>query len=1151
MKTKWNHEQLDAIKSVDKNTLVSASAGSGKTAVTIERIIRIITDKKNPTPVKKIVMLAFSNAVAAELKDRISQELVKAMKEEGADREYLREQIDDVSMADICTVHSFCGNLVKEFFEEAEVDPSYSILEPSEREGMLDKAVDVVLRQYGELADPLVSSLKFTFGSDSEFRKQIKRVYGFLEAQPDRQAWLDDAFKGYGTDDQPAREFLESCKNAVLDLKNKAKALENRMTEYPGFDSENRVKIHFIAQKCEEALKADGVYFADAAANIDLTFKAGRKAAKAVILQGGRQAGLDDATSVLIYDELKKEQKDFAGLCSSVAEKIKGLVGYTGEQWKEYGEKVEPYVRKLAEIVGKVADEYRVEKQSENKMDFADLEYYAIKILKNPVVAQEVSSRYKYVCIDEYQDTNYVQEFVLSKISNGKNLFMVGDVKQSIYQFRLTETEIFLNKYEGYLADPSRGRTVTLNKNYRSDKRILDFVNEVFSKIMTKEKGGVDYAKSAMLETDIPPVDVDGLPVVRICPVKQTGSEKRTAFGEDGIYSVREDVPAEEDVSAEARYIAEKISSLVGKRDIVYYEGDEAKTRKIKYGDITLLCASRSPRVLAIIDYLHKTGLPLSSANISGDAENTGVKILLNLLSVIDNPMQDVPLIAVMKSLFGGFDCTELAEIRREYQKEDYYFSCAEKYAVEKEDALSEKLRDFFRRISELRDKSAQVTVGRLLEETVAKYSFDKYVTAHYGKEECDRMRAFVSGLADKNYAVTLQSMLAYGEDVSLTPASAEKPEDEDCVQTSTIHSSKGLEYPVVFLMDAASSFSSKSRPSDLLLDKDFGIAMRYPEEQTRLKRNTLKHIACAAKISKKYAEERMRLFYVALTRAKNLLFVTGKANKFGESEKSENSFMNWLNNVAAADREFYDKYVENYQPEDELCGNEEDAAPVAFAPPKEEKLKEIKEYFDFEYPYLQSTKTGIKHTVTGINKENPEEYGTTYVSDWFGEDSAQTGTAYHKVMENVDYDSSDAQSVAVQINEMVSNGIIDPVSAESVNADIVFRCLCSDVITKARACAHMREKQFMLRVSAKDVIDGGPDDKILIQGTIDLLIPDRQNGTATVVDFKMSKLPPEVVAERYRKQLELYALAAENGLGLRVDKKLIYILGQDVVLQV
>ncbi len=1141
----WNDDQIKAIESVDENTLVSASAGSGKTAVTIERIIRII---KKRTPVKKIVMLAFSNAVAAELKDRISSELVKAMREEGADKEFLREQIDDVSMADICTVHSFCGNLVKEFFEEAGIDPSYSILEPAEKEGMLDKAVDAVLKEYGEASDQVVSSLKYTFVGKFDLRAQIKKTYDFLEAQPDRDAWLEKSFGGYGVDDDAAAYYIDYLRKLTADEGETARSMARELASYPYFDPKNKVRLTEIADACERLSKTEGTAFLEAAAGADVKFSVGQPLKEKAFAKLAGEAGDDFTQAFHRYNEMRAAQKRVQAKLSALAKKLAEATEYSPEKWNEYGEKTKTYVRKLAEIVGKVAEKYREEKVSENKMDFADLEYYAIKILRNDEIAKEVASRYQYVCIDEYQDTNYVQEYVLSRISNGHNLFMVGDVKQSIYQFRLTETEIFLSKYDAYDADGEEGKLVTLNQNYRSDRRILDFVNEVFSTIMTRDNGGVDYERTAMLKTEKDPVICGDGPVVRICPV--SAPEKKKVILGDGVYSVRESKAADVDCTAEeARYIAEKIASLVGKKEIGYYIGDEVVRRKVEYRDITLLCSARNERVKAVIDYLNEVGIPVAGANVVKDESNAAVDVLMNLLRVIDNPLQDVALVAVMKSAFGGFDCTELAEIRKEYPKEECFHSCVKLYAEEKDGCLAEKIRGFMNGIMELREYSFQAPVDRLLEQAISEYSFDKYALSRFGRKERDKMRAFVSGLAGKSYALTLQAMIAYGEDVAFAGENAEKPEDDNCVQTSTIHSSKGLEYPVVFLIDAGAEF--KDGTGDILLDKDFGIAMKYPEEETRVKRDTLKFRGAKQKFLKRSKEESIRLFYVALTRAKNMLFVTGEAEGFAEEEKKENSFMNLLNNVCMNSSGFKAKYVENYQPlqeEDEEDGQEDT---LTFARPSPQKLAEMKEYLGYEYPYKNSAETGIKHTVTGINKENPEDYGTTYVKSWFEEDSAGTGTAYHKVMETIDYDCADVTAVKAHIADLCEKGVLDEISAKSVDPDVVFRCLCSDVITKARACEHMREKQFMLRVRAKDVLGDGPEDKILVQGTIDLLIPDYKNGTATVVDFKMSRLAPETVAKRYRRQLELYAMAAENGLGLKVNKKLIYILGQDVVSEV
>lgn len=1155
--SKWNEQQLQAINSTDKNTLVSASAGSGKTAVTIERLIRLI---KDGTPVRRIVMLAFSNAVAAELKEKVSGRLIEAIREDGSDKEYLREQIDDVAMADICTVHSFCGNLIKEYFEEVGADPSYTILEPAEKEGLLDRAVDNVLAVYGEEADPLVSSLKFFFGSDRELRDKIKRVHAFLEAQPDRDSWLKEvAASNYRVDDDAAKYFVDEARTACANIAERAKDVISSLQAYPQFDGENRVALHETVTICERAAKLGTEEFFGECAKFASEFKLTRKLGSRQVLKaadnydGQLAVGICDDPAA-VYSALRKQEEDFCEFYKYAAKVIVKLGSYSFAEWKQYGEKTTPYVEKLVEAVARTEQEYRKLKQAENKMDFSDLEYYAVKILSNPVIADEVRAKYDYVCIDEYQDTNYVQEFVLQHISNGKNLFMVGDVKQSIYQFRLTEIEIFLDKFRQYEEDDEKGRVIKLNTNYRSDMRILQFVNRVFARIMTEQDGGIDYAKTSMLTTPLSYVD-DGLPVVRIRPFgKRKKASDDPIKDDDGVYSVRADSDdvVDDDASAEAEYIARKIADIVGKRSIYYREKDEVKTRLADYGDITLLCTDRSPRVKAIVEYLQRCGIPVAGANIFANNEERGINLLLNMLKIIDNPYRDIELVSVMNSVFGGFDCTQTAQIRSAYPSRKFYSECVFAYAKEKDDALARKIKAFLDDIEQLRFLSGQITASALVDEIIAKYSFDKYVLSKFGQKDYDRVHAFAAGLADKSYAVTLQSMLAYGEDVALAGETAEKALDENCVQTNTVHSSKGLEYPVVFLIDAGAGFHLKETTGDIMLDKDFGIAMKYPEESTRLKRETLKRAACSRKLEKKLTDERMRLFYVALTRAKNILYVTGEANedKFGKNVKHASSFMDWLSNVCAQDAAFASAYLDSEQEGQEQKAVASQPPVLTFAKPDEQKLAQLKNYFGFEYPYQSSTKIGIKHTVTGINKDAyASEQQLPVVSEWFAEDSANVGTAYHKVLENIDYDCHSEQEVALCMDEMLQNGIIDKAQRDYVNPSVIFRCLCSDIMIKARACEHIREKQFMLYMPACELTDTDAKDKILVQGTADLLI--RDGDGYILVDFKMSKKPPELVKSTYAKQLEIYALAVEKGMNAKVNKKIIYILGQDVTIEV
>lgn len=1163
---KWNKQQLEAIDSVNQNTLVSASAGSGKTSVTIERIIRLI---KQGTPVKRIVMLAFSNAVAAELKEKICDSLIKAIKEEDADKEFLREQIDDVPMADISTVHSFCGNLIKEYFETVGVDPSYSILEDEEKESMLGSAIDSVFEYYGENADSLFSTLKFFFGSEKSLRENIKKIQEFLTVQPDRKKWLDEVALTCYEDDGKCRDILENLIKSQIRF---ICALSDTTAQNVDktFFSEEICTLQNLAKLCNSTTELCGQEFWESIKlfpqKIEISRKKTQKQFESALAKGqysdigilsGEGADFD------IYNQyycpkhayLKNfAQEQYEKLF--YAPYVKKVNSYTSAQWQEYARKAKTVVQKLVEVVQKADDEYKRLKQAENKMDFADLEYYAVKILSDKNVQNEIREKYDYVCIDEYQDTNYVQEFLLQRISNGKNLFMVGDVKQSIYQFRLTDTDIFLDKFNRYAGSiDGEGKLVQLNMNYRSDKAILDFVNDVFSNIMTKENGGVDYKNNSMLTTEVEQIACDDLPAVKIHIIQKSSDTNDCYFPPDGVYSVKLDSEDnyESDVSAEALYIVSQIKEIVGKRKIAYYDGKQMQSRVARYGDITLLASGRNARVKGIIEYLRCMDIPVMSTGLIKNSEVDGVKKLIYLLRCVDNPLQDIAIVAVMSSVFGGFSYTELATIRSRYPKNKFFYQSMKDYVNDCNDKLSEKLRGFNAELDKLRFMSGQMSASELLEFVIARYGFDKYVKARYGQGDFERVTAFVKGLKGKSYAQTLQSLIAYSEESTIICDAGDIPLDEDCVKTSTIHASKGLEYPIVFLVDCGSRFDPRDSISDMILDKDLGIGIKYPEEETRIKKDTLKRLTMSYLLAKKQVDEKMRLFYVALTRPKNILFITGCTDieKFAKYYKKPSSFLDWISNVCVENPTFMAKYLDLSNIKGEETDNVATAQVCTFKKPLDGLEDKYLSYFNCEYKYKNSTQTGLKHTVTGLNKKEEDSQFDNLTVSWFEEDSAGIGTAYHKILEKIDYDCFSFEDTRLQIQQMFDSGILDLSLKDSINTSIVYDCLKSDIIAKARASQHMREKQFMLNVRACDVTDSDVEDKILIQGTIDLLIKDKATGEYIVVDFKMSKQNPCIIKERYEKQLNLYSMAVEKGLNVKVAKKLIYVLGQNVTIEV
>ena len=414
---KWNDEQRAAVESVDRNTIVSASAGSGKTSVMIERVVRLI---ESGVPVKRIVMLTFSTAVAAELRERIAAELMAALREEGADKDMLRRQIDDIAMADIGTVHSFCGNLIKEFFEHAGVDPSYSILTEDEKEALLSRAMGDVFADYGKRADGEIETLRLYFGGEKQLSNAIRKVISYVCAQPDRDAWLDRASDVCETVKQEVSRMVEDLRLRADALARDAEEVELTIAA-SGYDEADRGLFSDMKTVCAalaECEDLESVY----ATRTPFSAKVKRACTRA----SSKLTAYPEY--LLIRDKGGKCVEEF----NSLVDEVSVLTECSPDEWAQREGNACRYTRKLCEAVRAVIAKYAEYKREDNKFDFDDLEYYAIKILDDPEAREEIRSRYDYVCIDEYQDTNYVQEHILRAIGRGDNTFMVGDPKQSI-----------------------------------------------------------------------------------------------------------------------------------------------------------------------------------------------------------------------------------------------------------------------------------------------------------------------------------------------------------------------------------------------------------------------------------------------------------------------------------------------------------------------------------------------------------------------------------------------------------------------------------------------------------------------------------------------------------------------------------------------
>lgn len=1164
---KWTAEQQAVIDSIDKNTLVSASAGSGKTAVMLERVMRLIVGDKSagraPVPLRKIIIVTFNESVASELKSKISAKLSKLIDSGEYDVDYLSRQIEDIPLADISTLHSFCGMLIKTNFEYLGVQPSYSIVDDEEKQTLFGKAIENVLKKYMTSYDYELDVLINYLGGERSFCDTLSRLHDFLEAQLDRKKFLDEiALSSYSSEFKKtslAKAYMQSVLSSCVELLTEG---YDKLSYYEQMGMDNRAD-HIKGSLDFLKTLMDSKDIEKLSSELKLMPKA-----KPI-----PRSKKDDSVDIEVgveYKYFNDRYKDF----------VKGLKEVLDKDYSENQaiiDKNRHYVQRLVDILASVADEYAKLKRKDNKMDFADLEYYAVKLLQNDEIAKEISQKYEYVCVDEYQDVNAVQEYVLNRVSNGNNLFMVGDVKQSIYQFRMTDPQIFLTKYRAYREDGELGSPHSLNKNYRSSKEVIDFVNAVFNKIMTENFGGIDYRRESQLSlgnTDYEEQSDEPISITSFAPDE---TEVELPVGEDGVYSVRDSLTLSKDsVYQEGVYIAEKISSLVGKVQIQVTSPDGGMTyRPIRFSDIALLCPKRSDGVEKIIGVLKSVGIPVDGGNILKDKFNPSVALIIDFIKILDNHRQDVPLVAMLTcKAFSSLTYADMSVIKREYRNEKFFCDAIEKYMSEQSDGISAKLKDFFAIIDKYRFASSFMSVSALIRRILIDFDYRSFaLSGDGGESEYAGLERFIGKLEGKPYNLSIAKFAESADSIAdFGSVSSDVSAQGDFVKTSTIHASKGLEYPIVFLIDVSKQASMRDLSSPVIFDKNYGFAIRDIDDMERSYDDSLPMNLIKSFKTKDMIEEYMRLFYVATTRARNKLFITATTTReFGEKFVNKpKSMWDWLNNVACEDSAFMDKYYYNPQKcYDEI--DEEETIDVARKSVDNATLQEFANMLDYKYEYQDATKMLVKHTVTAINNEYYESRCNTkrtYANDSEtlveilknGDEveradvmtSSDEGIAYHRVLECIDYDCFTVGDVENNLDSMVERGLIGEEQRKVVDANSIYECLQSEVMQSARKHPHYREKQFMLNLPAIDIMPTSVKDKVLLQGTIDLFINGRANGGENIlVDFKFSRKSEKQIKERYRRQLELYSTAIEECMGEKVDKKVIFVLGRNVTIEI
>ncbi len=914
MGVQWTKEQQEVIRLRDRNILVSAAAGSGKTAVLVERILSKITDNTHPADIDRLLIMTFTRAAAGEMKERISAVIEKALGED-PDNEHLQRQTTLLHTAQITTIDGFCAYIIRNYFHLIGLDPGYRTADEGELKLLRGDVVKALLEEHYAQKDEKFQKFVECFAtgkSDENLGDLIQKLYEMAMSNPFPEEWLQKCLGDYrieSLEELRETEWMKMLWDAVGDELQEAELL-----------------IREARNVCAEA---DGPYLYEDALNSDLILvrdlqelaeKRDYNGTVKVLVKPSF-ARLSTKKALDVEEQKKQRVKE-------LRDEEKGILKELGQRYFQSSEEevleMIRYVREpieiLIELTIQFMEQFGTAKREKNILDFTDMEHFALQILMTKEgeeihmsqAARELSAKYDEVLVDEYQDSNFVQELLTTAVSGWinqkKNIFMVGDVKQSIYRFRLARPELFMEKYKSYSTEEAKEQRIDLHKNFRSRAQVLESVNFIFRQIMGEDLGGVTYDKDAALYpgASFPEGESEEFVKTEVLLIEKDGEEladvqESADAGAQGSQMELENQNAQE---LEALAIAQRIQEIVGKEQIVDKETREY--RPVEYGDIVILLRTAYGWAETFREVLASQGIPVYCTSRTGYFSALEIVTVLNYLKVCDNPLQDIPLMGVLRSPIVGCTSQELAELRIHYPKGLLYESLTA-YVGEssKTDFLTEKdflklkLSNFLQLLEKVRNMAAYTPVHELILYVLKETGYGNYARALPGGEQrfanltmlvekaMDYEKTSYRGLF--NFVRYIEQLQAYEVDygeVNLTGAG------NTAVEIMTIHKSKGLEFPVVFVAGMGKQFNFQDMNAGLLLHPELGIGADAVIPEKRVIASSLNKQIIRRQLLKESLGEELRVLYVAMTRAKEKLILTGTVGKLEKQMVSLSRFL-------------------------------------------------------------------------------------------------------------------------------------------------------------------------------------------------------------------------------------------------------------------
>lgn len=1152
MGVSWTTEQQQVIDLRNRNILVSAAAGSGKTAVLVARIIKMITDAENPVDIDRLLIVTFTNAAAAEMRERIGEAIGQALLQE-PENEHLQRQLTLIHNAQITTIDSFCLYVIRNHFHEIDLEPNFRIGDEGELKLLREDVLKRVLEKNYEEPSPAFS--KFVDGyaagrSDAKAGELILSLYEFSRSYPWPKEWLLGCADGYAAENAEdltkaawMEPLLENVRFILADIKRRMEKALALTQEDDG------------PQLYEKVIRSDLEKYERLSACTDF-FELYRE------ITGITYDRLPSSRGFLGDEEKLARVKELRADAKELLKKLTKQYFFSSpEVLAEQLCKTAPMARELVRLALEFAEAFAEEKKRKNLVDFHDLEHFALNILVDGQTkqarraAEEFRDTFAEIMIDEYQDSNYVQETILRTISTEErgvnNIFMVGDVKQSIYRFRLARPELFMEKYDTYSLEESMTQRVDLHRNFRSREEVLSYANDICERIMARDLGNVAYDEAAALY----PGAVYPKPAGA---AQMFAPELLLADSDDALLEeqeTREQTDAQSAPAAdgedkkilEARMVARRMKRLMEEQLVTDKETGEL--RRVRYSDIVILLRSLSGWADAFAGVLNEAGIPAYTVLATGYFSAVEVQTVLSMLRILDNPRQDIPLAAVLRSPIVGMTDEELARLRLT-DKEASFHDCvlqrcallaegaeAKEHTAEQEQPqeqpFEQKLHRFYTMYQRLRKLVPDTPIHELIEILLKETGYGNYAAAMPAGR---RRRANLQMLVEKAIAYEntsykglfhfvryIDELQKYDVDFGEADLTGEQ---DDVVRIMSIHKSKGLEFPVVFVSGLGKNFNRQDVRSRMVLHPEFGMGLDRMDGKRRVKTPTIAKRAIAKQIDLENLGEELRVLYVALTRAKEKLILTGCRKGAAEQvtrqrqqetlsdplyyadREGASGYLDWLIPAVCSYGERYDAHV---TPVTELLAGEVQRDVELLLTHAElmeeiknadqERSKQLEERFSFRYPHEEALTQKNKYSVSELKhramreRQQLEDEETTpaflqeelvpylppFVRKLTQEEEpvnqgALRGTAMHRVMECYDFASGIAPRE--QIAQMLSNGSITEETKALVKLPMIERFLESELGVRMRAAQQAgrlyREKAFVMGFTQKELAEFG-----------------------------------------------------------------------------